>query len=400
MAEIWSTFIEAHGIRIRLYQRTKGGNIYREVRTHDGGKDRKSLRTSDQERAEELARQLAAKIARARLTGVTPQTLTLGQLRAVYKRERGPLLSDRRESEVERAFALLEEHLGESFRVADLGPHQVESYSAARLEGRVVAGGPNGGGKVRAGTIRKELGVLQAALNFAETYRRNGEPLIARNPLRGVSGPAVKNPARPVASRERYDRLVAVADQLDAAGGFRTMLALAWYTGRRLSAIVALRASDVLLTREQVVRALADAGREEYLAESWPAAVRWAAESDKGGVESIIPIPGVLRETLATYLRDRALVGRALLFPAPRDRTKPVSKETAYYWLRRAEEKAELPHQRRGGWHAFRRAWATARKHMPLQDVMAAGGWKDPAALQEAYQHADAETIRAVMEAE
>ena len=51
------------------------------------------------------------------------------------------------------------------------------------------------------------------------------------------------------------------------------------------------------------------------------------------------------------------------------------------------------------GWHSFRRAWATARKHMPLQDVMAAGGWRDPAALQEAYQHADAETIRAVLEA-
>ena len=178
------------------------------------------------------------------------------------------------------------------------------------------------------------------------------------------------------------------------------MLALAWYTGRRLSSITALRASDVLLAREQVEGALAAAGREDYLAENWPAAIRWAAESDKEGVEWIIPIPDVLREALADYLRTRGLVGRALLFPARQDATEPLPKTTAYYWLREAEKRAKLPHQRQGGWHAFRRAWATARKHLPLQDVMAAGGWRDPAALQRAYQHADAETIRAVMEAE
>ena len=73
-------------------------------------------------------------------------------------------------------------------------------------------------------------------------------------------------------------------------------------------------------------------------------------------------------------------------------------KETAHYWIRRAEELAGIPHQTRGGWHALRRAWAAARKHMPLQDVMMAGGWKDPASLQRAYQHADARTVRAVMD--
>lgn len=399
MAEAWSTFIEEHGIRIRLYQRTPGGNIYREVRTRDG-KDRKSFRTSDREEAEELAKALCAKIAKARLTGVTPDTLTLAQLQAVYKRERGPLLSDRRKGEVKRAFGLLREHLGDSFRVADLGPHQVETYEAARREGRIVAGGPNGGGKVRAATVARELGVLHAALNWAERFRRNGEPLISRNPIRGIPRPREPNPARPVASRARFEKLLAVADELDATGGFRTMLQLAWYTGRRLSSIVALRASDVLLTTERVAAALAAAGREDYLAEEWPAAIRWAAEADKEGVEWVVPVPEVLRAALESYIRDRALVGKALLFPARRDASKPVSKETCYYWLRQAEEKAKLPHQRQGGWHAFRRAWATARKHLPLQDVMAAGGWRDPAALQTAYQHADAETIRAVMEIE
>ena len=56
------------------------------------------------------------------------------------------------------------------------------------------------------------------------------------------------------------------------------------------------------------------------------------------------------------------------------------------------------PRQKRGGWHAFRRAWASRRKHLLVQDVMVAGGWRDINALQRAYQAADPETVRRVME--
>jgi integrase len=283
--------------------------------------------------------------------------------------------------------------------VADLGKHQAETYEAARRDGTLVTReGRHRKKGVKAGTINKELGCMHAALNWAETFRTGGRPLINRNPLRGVPLPSEANPARPVASRDRFDKLLGVANDVDPQGVFRTMLVVAWATGRRLGSIVALRASDVLLTREQVTRALADAGREEYLAAEWPAAIRWSAEADKEGVEWIVPIPASLVETLTAYIRARALVGNAVLFPARRDASKPVSKETCYYWIRQAEAKADLPHQTRGGWHALRRSWATARKHMPLQDVMAAGGWRDPASLQKAYQHADAKTVRAVME--
>ena len=64
----------------------------------------------------------------------------------------------------------------------------------------------------------------------------------------------------------------------------------------------------------------------------------------------------------------------------------------------KAERLAGLPHQKQGGWHVFRRAWATRRKHLPVQDVMEAGGWRDINALQKAYQAADPETVRKVME--
>ena len=70
----------------------------------------------------------------------------------------------------------------------------------------------------------------------------------------------------------------------------------------------------------------------------------------------------------------------------------------AGYYLLRAEKLAGLPHQKRGGWHGFRRAWATRRKVLPVQDVMRAGGWRDVKALQTAYQSADPETVRRVLD--
>lgn len=49
-------------------------------------------------------------------------------------------------------------------------------------------------------------------------------------------------------------------------------------------------------------------------------------------------------------------------------------------------------------WHAFRRLWATERKHLPIKDVAAAGGWQDIVTLTKCYQQADEETMRSVVE--
>ena len=91
-------------------------------------------------------------------------------------------------------------------------------------------------------------------------------------------------------------------------------------------------------------------------------------------------------------------VGEGFLFPGNRDPSQALHKLMAGYYLTRAEDLAGLPHQKRGGWHAFRRGWATRRKHLPVQDVMAQGGWRDVKALQTAYQGADAKTRLMVAE--
>jgi len=62
-----------------------------------------------------------------------------------------------------------------------------------------------------------------------------------------------------------------------------------------------------------------------------------------------------------------------------------------------AERLANLEHLPGGGWHPFRRGWATTRKGLSVQDVAAAGGWTDLTTLQKCYQQADPASIAAVV---
>jgi hypothetical protein len=74
-----------------------------------------------------------------------------------------------------------------------------------------------------------------------------------------------------------------------------------------------------------------------------------------------------------------------------------VSYERCRHWLLKAEAKAQVLKQDGGSFHPYRRAWATARKHLPLPDVAAAGGWKSPAVLLRHYQQPDDETLLRVV---
>jgi hypothetical protein len=47
--------------------------------------------------------------------------------------------------------------------------------------------------------------------------------------------------------------------------------------------------------------------------------------------------------------------------------------------------------------HAYRRAWATARKHLPLKDVAETGGWRSTETLLRCYTQADEATMLAVV---
>ena len=101
---------------------------------------------------------------------------------------------------------------------------------------------------MRDGSIRSELQLLVSILHFGEAHKVNGRPLLTVTPLMGVQIPQERNPMRPVATEERYQRLLEVADEVESLGRFRCVLSLARECGRRINAIVNLRATDVLLS--------------------------------------------------------------------------------------------------------------------------------------------------------
>ena len=177
------------------------------------------------------------------------------------------------------------------------------------------------------------------------------------------------------------------------------MLALARYTGHREGAICQLRVNDFLRTQEEVRAALAALGMDERQADHFPhGGLRWRAAADKMGQDSVMPLASGAREALDAYLTHNPRLGEVPLFPASKDPSRPIRADLASRWLMRAEELADLPSLSGGRWHPYRRLWATERRHLPAQDVAAAGGWSGVLALTTIYQHATPDKILEVVE--
>jgi integrase len=399
--KLWSLTIEANGVQVRLFERERRGTIYRDVWIN-GARDRKSLGHADRALAKQQAKALATRLAELHYAGVGP--LTLGQLGAVYLEQRGPLLSGDRRKAVRNMIRLLEQHFSRAYEIANLSQHAIDGYVEARRSAALVS--PRHRTKdagVRDGTIRNELRQLLTMLSWAQAFRVHGRPLLAANPLHRPTLPSEQNPRRPLATEARYQALLRVSDAAEPTGRFRCVLTLARETGRRINAICALERSDVLTTTEQIVAALADVGQPIAWADAWPnGAVRWRSANDKRGFESVAPLSKAARAALDAYMARYPRVGRVPLFPGrgkQREFTdQAIKKEIAAYWLARAEQLAELPKLARGGFHPFRRLFASERRHLPAQDVAAAGGWRSLEVMQQAYQHADAAGLQRVLD--
>jgi hypothetical protein len=76
---------------------------------------------------------------------------------------------------------------------------------------------------------------------------------------------------------------------------------------------------------------------------------------------------------------------------------KAWSRHHARKLLERAENAAKVGHLEGSDFHAYRRKWATERKHLPDADVAAAGAWSDTRALKMSYQLTDEQTLLAVV---
>lgn len=283
---------------------------------------------------------------------------------------------------------------------ADSDPHYVTLAAWERFVDARASGTIDARGREVVAVERREVGPrtveadclwLRWVFNWATRWRlESGAFLMRENPVRGYDAPRERNPRRPTATQDRYEAVRAVSDRVEMevrwSGGrekrrshLSELLDVVNGTGRRISAVCALTYEDLRLRQGP------------------HGAIRWPAATDKTGSESTVLISSFVRRAIERILRERPGAGAAPLFPSPADPRRPVTRHLADKWLRKAERLAGLESQRGSLWHAYRRKWATERKHHPDVDVAAAGGWKTLQTLKTAYQQADPETMLRVV---
>lgn len=343
MAKKWKYSAGTYGNKVTVMERVPGGTLY--VRFWDSTKRNgkgdyvlRSLGHKDREKAKRQAHRSSERLATQSEPGSLPSIVSK------YAASSGKF---------QNRASMLASYFGE----ASPSLAKWDQFIRDRLDGTIT------GRPVRARTVQAELQWLSAAYNWAV---RHG--LIKENPVRFYPIPREKNPLRPVMTEGEFEALLVVSEP-----PLSFLLVLAYYTGRRLSALLNLRAED-------------------YVPTYGPhGSLRWRAETDKTGRLSVIPIPMELKWVLKQLPQD------GFLFPAPRDRTKPMSRHYADKLLRKAYGKAGIRKRPGGLWHPIRRMWATARKHLPDVDVARVGGWSDTRTLKRAYQQADVDTMLRVV---
>jgi integrase len=386
------------GSTVTVYERKPGGLLY--ARAFDntladgrGGYRRVSLGHRDRERAKTYAMQQTAKL-REGHSEMLESKVALGRVIGVYLANRTPRKTPAEQDADRRKGAMWSRVLG-----SQKDPHRItmgewERFIVARGCGAIDAHGEavvsEAQRAVRPRTVQQDCQWLRLLLNWAIKWRgEDGRYLLRENAVRGFDLPGEENPRRPVASTDRYEAIRAVSDKVLTevrwAGSKRErsylseLLDLAQGTGRRISAICALRFEDLRLDVKPY------------------GAIRWPAATDKQGRETTAPISPLVRSAIDRVLRERPGIGARYLFPSPANPDEPVAYERVRRWLLEAERIAGLPKQQGSLWHAYRRGWATARKQHSLTDTAAAGGWASTETLSRCYQQPDDQAMLAVV---
>ena len=361
----WSYKTGAKGVnRVRAFEHPVTGKLYLEF--YDNGRRlTQPLDTVDKAAAKAQAERLAAAF-RAQ-TSSSAQPLTLQALIDNYVREVTPRKTASKAAHDRRVARVTLEILGSTRLVASLTHRDALRWVVERRQLGDLSGGRRSGRPVGARVLAYDLAFVRAVFNWAV-----GADLIERNPWRGFKPDLPKyTPRRPVLTAEHYDALLGIAEQV--APGFRLALVLAYETGHRIGAIRQLRWSDVDLERQTI---------------------RWRLQHDKIGLEHETPMSQAARSALLVARQHEAVIGDRPLFPAPKDPSVPVSPHVVETWWRRAERLARLPRERGRGWHSCRRTFATELKTVPLKDLCALGGWRNPNTILQCYQRADPVTMR------
>lgn len=386
----WTESVGGYGHRVIVFERRVGGPLY--LRWWDdtvapaGNWRWKGLQHTDRQRALAQARELSGQVLAA-TSGMHRGVLTVGALFTRYEQERSSHKKGDQPREDRRRMDLWQTFLASDRDVRTLDFPTLDRFVRERRAGRIVVEGHKFRRAPGDTGIGADIVLLQSVLNWAcNAFAPDGARLLDTNPVRGYETPRNKNVKRPVATYDRFLTVRAKADAVDPQRLFGSFLDLIEALGWRVSAICALRASDI----DRKATATRPNGR-----------ILKRGETDKEGVEMWVPLSADARAAVERIFEINPVIGAMPLFPARKalagDRPASWSRYHARSLLRRAEKVAGIDALEGGDFHPYRRAWATARKHLPAQDVAAAGGWRDLRSLEQCYQQTDEVTMLAVV---
>src|SRR5581483_6054376 len=385
--EKWTLSLGDRGMRVRLFQKRKDGVFFRAIWVQGIGRDQLSLGTTDRDEADRLGHELLA----AMVEEKTAPAAGAVRLADVWRRYRTECTThlDNTERTIAYESSLIERIIrffGRNYDVRRLNALEWRRYDLARRAGQTRNANGTLGQRVGDRMVHGDFVMLRTVLRWAcQVPTADGGRWLDRDPLFGVKVVQEKNPRRPIASYARFQKTRTALQQLAAEAidlqtkhrwiKIEFALVIAEATGRRLGSIRALEWEDFDLEQCQIV---------------------WRAEADKRGKEWVVPMPDSLYDESTTF-RERLGGATGPVFTPERGEGKLMNRRMFLKWLDYAENHAGLRKMRMGAWHPYRRKWATERKHLPLVDVAAAGGWKGTQMLLKCYQQPDPDTILSVM---
>jgi hypothetical protein len=307
---------------------------------------------------------------------------TLDQIWHYYSRSKLERQNKSYRSQIEAVVARYRAVWGGEQIVEDIDVDHLDQYAHLRITGRVEVvkdGKRRKHHPVGLNTVRTDWQVLNAIFNWAKSKKVGGERLLRENPLDTLPTPEKVMRTMAAADEERFQAMLAVANKVDPSGRFRLILCIARYTGHRLSHILKLNVSDLLLTEPAIEAAIGVAKNgnlEPSFARHWAehGAILWANPKKREVGIRVLPIGPRLRKEIDTYLVKQGRVGATCLFFKESDLDARLYKDLPLKWWLEAERVAGL--QRIGArYHSLRRLWRSERKGYNVKDVYFMGGW-------------------------
>jgi integrase len=402
----WTLSLGYRGVRVRLFQKAKGGGFYRDVHRPDGTRDRKTLATCDRREAEQRGRQLLAALLGAPAlvgpeTAHAPCRVSLGALCDRFVDECAMFLDNdpKGQKEARVRLDILRSAIGDARAVHTLTRHDVQQYEARRKKGGIQYGDGQVTPAVGQRSVQADVKLLKQVLGWGCTVCGvDGTPLLERHPLERIGVKGEHDPRRPTTSFDRFEKTRAAmqamqqryADEVKTTEtrGERSRaearrctwiraelgLVLLEATGRRRGSIMRLRWEDVDF----------QTGR-----------ITWRREHDKKRKEWVVAYPESLLTTIREMQRRLGVVGGPV-FPRRKEPQRSAPPELLSEWILKAETSAGLPKLEGGTCHPFRRKWKSERAHHPVKAVAVAGGWTDIATMLRCYDHPDDADVLAV----